>query len=206
MSHTSVPLASIVDAKIFEMVKIWNTTHNCTNSILKQLETGKWQMHCSEFHQWLIHLNTNPGVYWPYSLVPDPQNFLNCELSTILSSLDEGRKKEERKEVINHAQLAWYKVLSFSAPKKHESFCVQPRQSLLLSVQGTTTAVTADLVALGRSEDFSWGSWQASTRIKKGAKDWDGQMGAMMRLASVAYASLFQCALKHIQIHHVRTL
>ena len=39
---------------------------------------GKLQMHCSEFHEWLIHLNREYGaLYWPYTLVPDPQNFLN---------------------------------------------------------------------------------------------------------------------------------
>ena len=45
---------------------------------------GKLQMHCSEFQQWLIHLNTHPwGEYCPYSLVPDPQISKNCEASAI---------------------------------------------------------------------------------------------------------------------------
>jgi hypothetical protein len=54
--------------------------HNWTNSILEQLKTnfGKWQMHCFEFHQWLIHLNPkHVALYCPYSLVPDPHNFSN---------------------------------------------------------------------------------------------------------------------------------
>jgi hypothetical protein len=35
-------------------------------------------MHCSEFHEWLIHLNPKQGaLYCPYSLVPEPQNFWN---------------------------------------------------------------------------------------------------------------------------------
>ncbi len=39
---------------------------------------GKLQMHCSEFHEWLIHLNTENGaLYCPYTLVPDSQNFSN---------------------------------------------------------------------------------------------------------------------------------
>ncbi len=34
-------------------------------------------MDCSEFHQWLIHLNPKHGaLYWPYVLVPNPQNLL----------------------------------------------------------------------------------------------------------------------------------
>ncbi len=33
----------------------------------------------SEFHQWIIHLNTHRGPYCPYSLVSDPQNFLNFQ-------------------------------------------------------------------------------------------------------------------------------
>jgi len=33
-------------------------------------------MHCSEFHEWQIHLNRKHGAsYCPYSLVPDPKNF-----------------------------------------------------------------------------------------------------------------------------------
>jgi hypothetical protein len=48
---------------------------------------GKLQVHCSEFHEWQIHLNTKHGaLYCPYSLVPDPQNFsifLKCEAFTI---------------------------------------------------------------------------------------------------------------------------
>jgi hypothetical protein len=36
------------------------------------------KMHCSEFHEWLIHLNRKHGAsYCPYSLVPDPDNFSN---------------------------------------------------------------------------------------------------------------------------------
>jgi hypothetical protein len=39
---------------------------------------GKLQIHCSEFHEWLIHLNRKHGFsYCPYSLVPDPSNFSN---------------------------------------------------------------------------------------------------------------------------------
>jgi hypothetical protein len=35
-------------------------------------------MHCSEFHEWLIHLNrTHDEFYGPYTSVPDPQNFSN---------------------------------------------------------------------------------------------------------------------------------
>ena len=35
-------------------------------------------MHCSEFHEWLIHLNKkHDSFYCPYSLVPDPDNFSN---------------------------------------------------------------------------------------------------------------------------------
>jgi hypothetical protein len=50
-----------------------------------QKETfGKLQMHCSEFHEWLIHLDTQPKfVYRPYSLVPDPQISRNCEAFVI---------------------------------------------------------------------------------------------------------------------------
>jgi hypothetical protein len=34
---------------------------------------GKLQMYCSEFHEWLIHLNKNhDAFYCPYTLVPDP--------------------------------------------------------------------------------------------------------------------------------------
>ena len=49
-----------------------------TNSVLQQQKEnfGKLEMHCSEFHQWLIHLNKN-CLYCPYSLVPYPQNLLN---------------------------------------------------------------------------------------------------------------------------------
>ena len=40
----------------------------------------KLQMNCSEFHEWLIHLNNTHGeLYCPYSLAPDPQNFLNFQ-------------------------------------------------------------------------------------------------------------------------------
>jgi hypothetical protein len=39
---------------------------------------GQLQMHCSEFHEWLIHLNRkHGGVYRPYTLVPNPRNFSN---------------------------------------------------------------------------------------------------------------------------------
>jgi hypothetical protein len=35
-------------------------------------------MHCSEFHEWLIHLNTkHRALYSPYIQVPDPSNFSN---------------------------------------------------------------------------------------------------------------------------------
>ena len=43
---------------------------------------GKLRMYCSEFQQWLIHLDTHHGEY-PYSLVPNPQIFRKCEASTI---------------------------------------------------------------------------------------------------------------------------
>jgi hypothetical protein len=51
-----------------------------TNSDLQQRTEnyGKIQMNCSEFHQWLLHVNNHHfDEYWPYSLVPDLQNFLN---------------------------------------------------------------------------------------------------------------------------------
>ena len=39
----------------------------------------KFQMHCSEFHEWLTQFNTHQNdKYCPYCLVPDPQYFLNC--------------------------------------------------------------------------------------------------------------------------------
>ncbi len=45
---------------------------------------GKMQMHCSEFQQWLIHLNTHTRCeYRPYSLVPDPQISRKCKTSVI---------------------------------------------------------------------------------------------------------------------------
>ena len=38
------------------------------------------QMNCSEFHQWLIHFNNHHGgVYWSYSLIPDPPNVLDFQ-------------------------------------------------------------------------------------------------------------------------------
>ena len=69
--------------------RFMNFYHNCTNSILQHLETKLCKItdvfQCSEFHQWLIHLNNKNGIfYWPYSLVPDPQFSWNCESSTIL--------------------------------------------------------------------------------------------------------------------------
>ncbi len=53
--------------------------HNWTNSILQQVKRKfrKIQMDCSEFHEGLIHLNRKRAFYWPYTLVPDPENFSN---------------------------------------------------------------------------------------------------------------------------------
>jgi hypothetical protein len=60
--------------------------HNFVNSILQQMSPGKetWmgklRMYCSEFHQWLFHFNRpHGGLYYIYSLVPEPQNFLNFQ-------------------------------------------------------------------------------------------------------------------------------
>jgi hypothetical protein len=48
-------------------------------------------MHCSEFHELLIHLNKKHGAfYWPYTLVPDPQTFQiswYCKVSVIFGWL-----------------------------------------------------------------------------------------------------------------------
>ena len=52
--------------------------HNWTNSVLQQQKEnfGKLQIQCPEFHQCLFHFkDPHGGVYCPYSLVPDLQNF-----------------------------------------------------------------------------------------------------------------------------------
>ena len=60
------------------LIDFYHTGRNLFYNSWKD-DFGKLHMHCSEFHQWLIHLHTHPGVYLPYSLVPDLQFSWNCE-------------------------------------------------------------------------------------------------------------------------------
>ncbi len=52
----------------------WRTTQGFLPKLHEFCFATKLQMHCSEFHQELIHFNsTHGGLYCPYSLVPPLQ-------------------------------------------------------------------------------------------------------------------------------------
>ena len=82
---------------------------------------AKVQMNYSEFHQWLVHLNnSHSGLYCPYSLVPDPQNFLNFQKLQAYIRRQEFATREREKQQLGprrfNSTCAWgVKVLVYEA-------------------------------------------------------------------------------------------
>jgi hypothetical protein len=77
---------------------------------------GKLPIHCSEFHEWLIHLNKKHGAFYcPYTLEPDPQNFSNFLKLWILYRpwvVCEGgdrKKNEKNKNCFFMKKKRWFK-------------------------------------------------------------------------------------------------
>ena len=54
--------------------------HNWTDKFCFTTAERKLQVHCSEFHEWLIQVSKHQKNWdWPYWLVREPQNFQNCQ-------------------------------------------------------------------------------------------------------------------------------